>query len=79
MRTEFCRAVAIELGFPTDQVTLESRLAEDLWMDSFDTAELIEALEARFALSVSDEMIASLRTVADIEREIAAAGTQRAA
>jgi acyl carrier protein len=72
-------AIARELGFPLEDVTPEARLREDLWLDFFDAAELIEALEATFAVSVSDETLASLRTVADIEKEIETAGAQRAA
>ncbi len=72
-------AIATELGFPLEDVIPEARLHEDLWLDFLDAAELIEALEATFAVSLSDETLASLRTVADIEREIETAGAQRAA
>jgi acyl carrier protein len=72
MTSEVCRAIATEIGFPSEEVTPDSRLAEDLWMDTFDMAELVETLEAAFAVSVSDGALASMRTVSDIERELAA-------
>jgi acyl carrier protein len=79
MTSEVCRAIATEIGFPSEEVTPDSRLAEDLWMDTFDMAELVETLEAAFAVSVSDGALASMRTVSDIERELAAGISRRAA
>jgi acyl carrier protein len=74
-----CQSVATELGFPSEEVTPSRRLVKDLWMDPFDTAELIEALEEIFAVSVSDDALASLRTMADIEHVLAASVSRRAA
>ena len=63
-----CEVIAKEIGYPPEEVTPESRLAEELGLDFFDLAELVEALEARFPARISDSAFQSIRTVADIER-----------
>jgi acyl carrier protein len=54
------------LGIPTEDIRLEAELADDLGMDSLDAVELSIALERQFAIAISDEQVAKLRTVADI-------------
>ena len=63
-----CEVIAKEIGYPPEEVTPESRLAEELGLDFFDLAELVEALEARFLARISDSALQSIRRVADIER-----------
>ncbi len=63
-----CEVIAKEIGYPPEEVTPESRLAEELGLDFFDLAELVEALEERFPARISDSAFQSIRTVADIER-----------
>ena len=58
--------IAKEIGYPLEQVTPESRLAEELALDFFDLAELVEALEARFSAQIPDSALHAIRTVADI-------------
>jgi acyl carrier protein len=48
------------------KVTLEASLTEDLGADSLDAVELNMALEEAFAISISDEDLATFKTVQDI-------------
>ncbi len=61
-------AIAREIGHPLDHVLPRSRLAEELGLDLFDVAELVDALETKFRTHIPDEAWRSFRTVADIER-----------
>ena len=54
------------LGMSGDEITPDSRLVDDLGMDSLDAVELAIATERQFGLSISDEQVAKLVTVADI-------------
>ena len=54
------------LGMPADDITPDSRLVDDLGMDSLDAVELAIATERQFGLSISDEQVSKLVTVADI-------------
>jgi acyl carrier protein len=54
------------LGMPADEIALDSKLVDDLGMDSLDAAELAIATEREFNITVSDEQIAKLVTVQDI-------------
>jgi acyl carrier protein len=54
------------LGIPAEEIRLEAGLADDLGMDSLDAVELSIAIERQFAIAISDEQVAKLRTVADI-------------
>jgi acyl carrier protein len=54
------------LGIAPEDIRLEARLVEDLGMDSLDAVELAIATERQFNVSLSDEQVAKLTTVADI-------------
>jgi acyl carrier protein len=54
------------LGMSAAEITPDSRLVDDLGMDSLDAVELAIATERQFGLSISDEQVAKLVTVADI-------------
>ncbi len=58
--------MADRLGIAPEQITPEARLAEDLGLDSLDAVELAIAVERRFAIEVTEEELAGLRTVADM-------------
>lgn len=47
-------------------VTLEANIFEDLGADSLDAMELNLALEEKTGISISDEAMAEIKTVADI-------------
>lgn len=47
-------------------VTMQASLSDDLDADSLDAVELNMALEDAFGVSIPDEELASMKTVADI-------------
>ena len=68
------------LGIPPDEITTSAKLVDDLGMDSLDAVELAIAAERQFHVSISDEQVARLGTVADIVQLVERlAGEQRAA
>jgi acyl carrier protein len=72
------RAFLVEqLGVDPATVTPEARLREDLALDSLDLAELSMHAEKHFGLTVPEEALAGLRTVADLTKVIDAASTSR--
>ena len=54
------------LGIPPEEITRDARLVDDLGMDSLDAVELAIAVERQFGVTVDEEHIAQLKTVADI-------------
>lgn len=66
MEQKIVELIAEKLCKKTEQITLTSRLVEDLGADSLDVVELIMAFEDEFGVSLPDEDIASLKTVGDI-------------
>lgn len=58
-----------------DQLSVDSRLREDLGLNSLTVVDLIVAIEDEFDISVSDDDLASLVTLRDvvgtIERKVA--------
>ena len=55
-----------QLPVTADQVTMESRLFEDLKADSANVMVLIMDLETEFDITVDDEILATIKTVGDI-------------
>ncbi len=49
-----------------EKITIETKLKEDLGIDSLDAVELIMELEEAFGLSIKDSDAANLKSVADI-------------
>jgi len=58
--------IAEKFKLSADNLTMETKLKEDLNIDSLDSVELIMELEEAFSLSIKDEEASSLRTVGDI-------------
>lgn len=64
---EKVREVIVQtLSCKEDDVTLEASITEDLGADSLDAVELNMALEEAFEISIPDEALAEMVTVADI-------------
>ncbi len=57
-----CKRKSIE----EDKIFLETRLKEDLALDSFDAVELVIELEDFFDLKISDEAMQQFKIVKDI-------------
>ena len=58
--------LARRLNRPVEEIHLESDLAIDLSMDSFDAVEVMFELEEKYDVEILDEQIADLRLVGDI-------------
>lgn len=59
-------AVSSTLKTEGKEITIESRLIEDLGGDSLDMLELIMALEERFGIEIPDEDSEAIHTVRDV-------------
>jgi acyl carrier protein len=53
------------LDLTAEQVTPDTEFANDLGADSLDLVELVEALEAEFAIRIDDEELAEITTVGE--------------
>ncbi len=58
------------LSCDADKVTPEARLAEDLEADSLAAVELSMALEEAFGVTIADEDLPNMKTVADLAKYI---------
>ena len=58
--------LAKKYSVPATSITEETRLAEDLGVDSFGALELMFDLEEAFALQIPDSQIEHIRTVKDV-------------
>lgn len=58
--------LAENMGVDVSTLSLETRLIEDLGADSLDGAELISALEDEYAIVVSEDELADVKTIGDI-------------
>jgi acyl carrier protein len=65
--TSAVRAIVAEhFAMPEDDITLESRIVEDLGADSLDMAELVLVLEGRFGVKILEQDAFGLQTVGDV-------------
>jgi len=58
--------IAKKLGKKEGEVTLSSRLVEDLNADSLDIVELLMLLEDEYGIVIADEDAVKLNTIGDI-------------
>lgn len=67
MLFEQIKEVVIDtLGCEESQVSVETRLMEDLGADSLDAVELNMALEDRFGMEIPDSVLLKVKTIGDI-------------
>lgn len=64
--------IAETLGCDVSAVTPEAKLQEDLGADSLAAMELMMALEEATGVSIADEAMPTLKTVADVLAYLAA-------
>jgi len=74
MNQDVPNLVARILGFPREEVKLSSALREDLGLDEYDVAELVEELESELGGKIPDAIVWSSRTVGDLGRTLKLAG-----
>lgn len=58
--------LADQLSVDPDKITMESLLEEDLDADSLDAIDIVMSIEDKFEVEVPDEVIANMKSVADI-------------
>ncbi|MBR1988008.1 MAG: acyl carrier protein [Clostridia bacterium] len=66
MEEKIISLIADKLGKDAKTIKLESKLVEDLGADSLDVIELIMAFEDEFGISLPDEEISKMKTIADV-------------
>jgi len=59
------RLISRNLSVAEEDVVPTARLIEDLGADSLDAVELVISLEDEFAVQLTDDQVASIRTVGD--------------
>ena len=71
MEFEKIKAVIIDqLGVDESKVTMTASFSDDLGADSLDAVDIIMGIEDEFGISVDDEKIQSIKTVADLVNAI---------
>ena len=70
MEQKIVKIIAEKLNKKPEQITLESRLVEDLGADSLDVVELLMAIEDEFGIEIPDEEIENIKTVDDLVKYI---------
>ncbi len=67
MSFEKVKAILVEeLDLDAEDVTLESKIKEDLGADSLDMVDLIMSIEDAFEIKVAESDAASIKTVGDV-------------
>lgn len=61
-----CALIRDQLPVEGKEITLSSRLVEDLGADSANVMMLIMDIEAEYNITMDDNLLASVRTVGDI-------------
>ena len=67
------KMIAEQLRVDADQITMESRLVDDLKADSANIMVMIMDLEDQFGITVEDDQIMKLKTVGDVAAYVAKA------
>ncbi len=62
--------LAEALNLPLAKVTPDAKIVEDLGADSLDLVELLSQLEDDYGITIPDDEVESLVTVADIAAEL---------
>ena len=70
MEKKIASLIAEKLGKKIEEIKPESRLVEDLGADSLDVVEMIITLEDEFGLTLPDNEVKNMKTVADITNYI---------
>jgi acyl carrier protein len=62
--------LAEALNLPLEKVTPDAKIIDDLGADSLDVVELLSQLEDEYGISIPDDEVESLVTVADVAAEV---------
>ena len=68
---EKVRSIIVEqLDVEEDQVTMDSRIQDDLGADSLDIVDLVMSFEEEFDIEIPDDQVENVKTVGDIVKYI---------
>ena len=62
--------LADSLNLPIEKVTPDAKIVDDLGADSLDLVELLSQLEDEYGITIPDDEVESLVTVADVAAEL---------
>ena len=62
--------LAKALNLPLEKVTPDAKIVDDLGADSLDLVELLSQLEDEYGITIPDDEVENLVTVADVAGEI---------
>ena len=62
--------LAEALNLPIEKVAPDAKIVDDLGADSLDVVELLSQLEDEYGITIPDEEVESLITVADVAAEV---------
>jgi acyl carrier protein len=62
--------LAEALNVSIDKVTPDAKIVDDLGADSLDVVELLSQLEDEYNVTIPDEEVETLVTVADVAKEL---------
>ena len=66
MFEELCTILAEQLNVNAEDITMDSRIKDDLGADSLDILQLLMTIEEEKGVTIPDEELASFSTVGDI-------------
>ncbi|MBP3627343.1 MAG: acyl carrier protein [Clostridia bacterium] len=66
------KILADQLDAEESQMTMETKIEEDLSADSLDVVELLMSIEDEFNVEIPDEEIENLKTIGDVVEYIQA-------
>lgn len=69
---KICELIREQLPVDGKEITMESRLVEDLGADSANVMMLIMDIETEYSITVEDSMLTDVRTVGDIVKYLEA-------
>ena len=58
--------LADQLDANAEEMTMETRIAEDLGADSLDVVEMLMSVEDEFGIEIPDEAIENLKTIGNV-------------
>ena len=62
--------LAEALGLPVEKVAADAKIVDDLGADSLDVVELLSRLEDEYGVTIPDEEVENLTTVADVAKTL---------
>ena len=62
--------LAEALNLPVEKVTPDAKIVDDLGADSLDVVELLSQLEDEYGITIPDDEVENLITVADVAAEV---------